>query len=138
MLATRGPEAEVWVGLREPVPAATYLDWIERQDVDALLGSLNRVTVRAGAVVFVPAGVPHAIGAGLLVAELQEPTDFSIVCEWKGFPIDPVDSHLGLGWETALGAADLSVHVRSSRCPRRPVRSSGRTRSRPRQAASPS
>jgi mannose-6-phosphate isomerase len=110
VLATREPEAAVWVGLREPVARERYLDWIERQDVDALLGSLNRVTVRAGDVVYVPGGVPHAIGAGLLVAELQEPTDFSIVCEWQGFPISPEDSHLGLGWETAIGAADLTAH----------------------------
>lgn len=111
VLATRGPDAEVWVGLREPVSHARYLDWVERQDTEALLGSLNRLTVRAGDVVYVPGGVPHAIGAGLLVAELQEPTDFSIVCEWDGFPIRPEDSHLGLGWDTASEALDLSANA---------------------------
>ena len=59
---------------------------------------------------YVPAGVPHAIGAGLLIAELQEPTDFSLVCEWHGFPIRPEDSHLGIGWESALNAFDLRAH----------------------------
>ena len=57
-----------------------------------------------------PAGVPHALGAGLLIAELQEPTDYSLLCEWHGFPIRPEDSHLGLGWAAALGALDLSAH----------------------------
>src|SRR5262249_20320212 len=61
-------------------------------------------------VVYVPAGVPHAIGGGVLIAELQEPTDLSLVCEWKGYPIRPDDSHLGLGWGRALGALDLSAH----------------------------
>ena len=60
---------------------------------------------------YVPAGVPHAIGAGVLIAELQEPTDFSLVCEWTGFPIEPADAHLGLGWETALGALELGAHA---------------------------
>jgi mannose-6-phosphate isomerase len=110
VLATRGPDAEVQVGLHEPVPRERYLDWIVRQDTEALLDSLNHLTVRAGDVVYVPAGVPHAIGAGLLIAELQEPTDFSFVCEWKGFPIRPEDSHLGLGWETAAEALDLNAH----------------------------
>jgi mannose-6-phosphate isomerase len=67
------------------------------------------VRVEPGDVLFVPAGVPHAIGAGALVVELQEPTDFSIVCEWDGFPIRAEDAHLGLGWDRALGALDLSA-----------------------------
>jgi mannose-6-phosphate isomerase len=59
----------------------------------------------------VPADVPHAIGEGLLIAELQEPTDFSFLCEWHGFPVRPEDSHLGLGWDVALRALDLSGHA---------------------------
>lgn len=110
VLETRADEAEVWVGLREPVERAEYLEWIERQEADRLLGSLNSLCVRAGDVVYVPGGVPHAIGAGVLLAELQEPTDLSLVCEWQGFPIGAEDSHLGLGWERAVGALDLDAH----------------------------
>ena len=110
VLATREEHADVWIGPREPVDAATYRAWIEAQDLDALLGSLHRVPVRAGDVIYVPAGVPHSIGAGVLIAELQEPTDFSIVCEWQGFQIEPDDTHLGMGWDVALGAFDLRAH----------------------------
>jgi mannose-6-phosphate isomerase len=117
VLDTRGDEAEVWVGLREAVEAERYRGWIVEQDVDRLLGSLNVISVRAGDVVYVPAGVPHAIGAGLLIAELQEPTDLSFLCEWQGFAIRPEDSHLGLGWETALAAIDLSPHEPVRRLP---------------------
>ena len=110
VLDTRRDDAEVWVGLREPVEPERYLAWIADQDVGRLLHSLNRITVHAGDVVYVPAGIPHAIGAGVLIAELQEPTDFSFLCEWQGFPVRPEDSHLGLGWETALAAIDLNPH----------------------------
>jgi mannose-6-phosphate isomerase len=87
-----------------------YRRWIEAQDVTALLTSLNRVAVRAGDALFVPGGVPHAIGAGVLIAELQEPTDYSVICEWTGFPIEPADAHLGLGWDAAIDALDLRAH----------------------------
>ena len=117
VLDTREAEADVWVGLREPIPREQYRDWIDRHDLDALLGSLNHLTVRAGDVVYVPGGVPHAIGAGLLVAELQEPTDFSIVCEWEGYPIRAEDADLGLGWDTALDALDLGRHEPIRRLP---------------------
>jgi mannose-6-phosphate isomerase len=104
----REGESEAWLGLKEAVEPEQYREWLERQDVEALLGSLNRITVKPGDVLFVPAGVPHAIGGGALIVELQEPTDFSIVCEWKGFPISADDAHLGLGWDVALRALDLS------------------------------
>ena len=107
VLDTREQASEVWIGLREPVEPGLYREWIERQDTAALLDSLNRVPVRTGDIVYVPAGAPHAIGAGALIAELQEPTDLSIVAEWTGFPIEPADAHLGIGWELALGAFDL-------------------------------
>jgi mannose-6-phosphate isomerase len=107
VLATRAEQSEVWIGMRERVDRETYRGWIDRQDRERLLESLHRVPVRTGDVIFVPAGTPHAIGAGALIAELQEPTDFSIVCEWEGYPIAAEDSHLGLGWDVAIEALAL-------------------------------
>src|SRR6266540_1834889 len=82
---------------------------LTRLEAGRLLGSLHRLVVRPGDIVFVPAGVPHALGAGALIVELQEPTDFSVICEWKGFPIDPENTHLGLGWDRALEALRLEA-----------------------------
>jgi mannose-6-phosphate isomerase len=117
VIGARRQEGEAFVGLREPVEPKHYRDWIERQDADALLASLNRVALRPGDVLYVPAGVPHAIGGGLLIVELQEPTDLSLVCEWSGFPIPPDEAHLGLGWETASAALDLAAHEPVRRLP---------------------
>src|SRR6266480_4354907 len=73
-----------------------------------MLASLNRIAIRPGDSLLVPGGVPHAIGAGITLVELQEPTDLSILLEWTGYPIGPDDAHLGLGFETALTALDRS------------------------------
>jgi mannose-6-phosphate isomerase len=110
IVATRDRSSDVWLGLREDVEPERYRAWIEEQDVDALLGSLHQLVVRPGDIVFVPAGVPHAIGGGALIVELQEPTDFSILCEWDGFPVDRDDAHLGLGWDVALDALRLDAY----------------------------
>ena len=50
-----------------------------------MLDALNAVDVQPGDVLFVPAGTPHAIGEGVLLVELQEPSDLSILLEWRGF-----------------------------------------------------
>jgi mannose-6-phosphate isomerase len=75
-----------------------------------MLAALHRVPVAAGDAIFVPAGTPHAIGEGLLIAELQEPTDMSVLLEWDGFGIDGEDeATLGLGWERALTCVDRTA-----------------------------
>jgi mannose-6-phosphate isomerase len=108
ILSTSRADAAVHLGLREPVDAATLAGWVCDQDHDALLDSLERLPVAAGDAVFVPAGTPHAIGEGILMVELQQPTDLSVLLEWEGFGIDDEDeATLGLGWGRALGCVDL-------------------------------
>jgi mannose-6-phosphate isomerase len=100
----------VYLGFREAVGMDTVRGWVDAQDKKALLGSLNKVALRPGDTCLVPAGVPHAIGAGITVVEVQEPTDFSIMLEWEGFAIDGrAEGHLGLGFDLALQALDRSA-----------------------------
>ncbi|WP_334149103.1 class I mannose-6-phosphate isomerase [Microbacterium sp.] len=102
----------VHIGLRDDVDPAALAELVARQDVDALLGLLHEIPVAPGDVVWVPAGELHAIGAGVLLLELQQPEDLSILLEWEGFAIDgPGLGHLGLGFELALTA--VNTHGRS-------------------------
>jgi mannose-6-phosphate isomerase len=100
------PGAEVHVGPREPLDPATVRGWVETQDGDEMLAALQPLLVAAGDAVLVPAGTLHAIGAGILLLELQEPTDLSVLVEWRPFGVDTGAEHLGLGWDTALEALD--------------------------------
>lgn len=104
ILATRdGGPASVWVGFSEDVAPDRLRAWIDRQDGPSLLASLSEHRVVPGDVLLIGGGVPHAIGAGVFLLELQEPTDYSVVAELQGFPIDPEAASLGLGWDRAIG-----------------------------------
>ena len=103
------PGASVHVGLREPLDAATLRRWVDDQDAAEMLAALHELPVRAGDALLVPAGTLHAIGAGILLLELQEPTDLSVLVEWRRFGVDSGVEHLRLGWEAALAAADRSA-----------------------------
>jgi mannose-6-phosphate isomerase len=80
---------------------------VQEQDVDSMLGAMHVLAAEPGDAVLVPGGMPHAIGRGAFLVELQEPTDLSILMEWKGFDLDGATAgHLGLGFDVALRAVD--------------------------------
>jgi mannose-6-phosphate isomerase len=110
-------KTEAWVALEECSPTTVHLgfaeevspeelsDLVRRQDAAGMLARMHELPLAPGDVVLVPAGLPHALGEGAFVAEVQEPTDFSILLDWQGFAVDGErDGHLGLGFPTALEA----------------------------------
>lgn len=100
------PGASVHVGFKRDVELATVREWMRAQASEEMLAAMHELPVASGDSIFVPAGTPHAIGAGILIVELQEPTDLSICLEWTGFELTEDDCHLGLGWDRALKALD--------------------------------
>lgn len=63
------PEAFLYYGFNRPVSR----EEVSRRVQDGSLTEvLNRVSVKAGDVFFIEAGVIHAIGAGILIAEVQQ------------------------------------------------------------------
>ncbi|HXW80134.1 MAG TPA: class I mannose-6-phosphate isomerase [Acidimicrobiales bacterium] len=94
--------SSVWLGFSRDLDHAQLARMIAAQDVDSMLASMNRVEVRTGDILYVPAGTPHAIGSGVFLTELQEPTSFSILAEYASFGLDEGQATLGLGWETAI------------------------------------
>ncbi|WP_314146463.1 PfkB family carbohydrate kinase [uncultured Leifsonia sp.] len=123
-VGTEHGKAEAWyilepgvvhLGLREAISRERLDELVERQDGAALLGLLHQIAVRPGDRVFVPPGTLHAIGAGVFLAEVQEPEDLSILLEWRGYALDGErDGHLGLGFPLALDAVDRSPLARES------------------------
>jgi mannose-6-phosphate isomerase len=101
------PGAVVHLGFSRDVGVVELAGWVAHQDTAKMIEATNKVPVSAGDAVFCPGGLPHAIGAGILFAEIQEPTDLTVLLEWHGFPVNgPETGHLGLGFETALGCVD--------------------------------
>ncbi len=100
------PGAAVHLGFNRDVEAAELARWARDQDVDSMLAVTNQVPVAAGDTVLCPAGTPHAISAGILVVELQEPADLSIMLEWQHFGLAEQEATLGLPLEEALSCID--------------------------------
>jgi mannose-6-phosphate isomerase len=95
----------VWLGFREQLPADELAELVEAQD-DRLLAALNRIEVSPGDALLVPGGQPHAIGEGVFVLELQEPTDLSVMLEHRRFGLEEAHAFLGLTVPRALESVD--------------------------------
>ncbi len=106
VLATSGDTPSVWLGFTEDVDPAELSERVDRQDSEWMLSRMHRLTVKPGDGILVPAGTAHAIGEGVFVAEVQEPTDFSILLEWSVTTATRDESHLDLGMPVALKALD--------------------------------
>lgn len=75
------PGAELYVGLRRGATKAEF----ERRAADGAVAELfHRIPVRAGDTMFLPSGRVHAIGAGLVIFEIQQNSDTTYrVFDWN-------------------------------------------------------
>lgn len=73
------PNACVYLGFK---PGITREKWVKAfEEQKGLLEMLHCIPVKTGDFVFVDGGMPHAIGAGCFMIELQEPSDLMVVAE---------------------------------------------------------
>ncbi|MBI5471373.1 MAG: hypothetical protein HY961_03420 [Ignavibacteriae bacterium] len=114
VLETR-PDVEepyVLIAFKEDVPRQRYREMLNKQDINEMMRVMHRVPVKAGSVVYVKAGLPHAIGEGMFIVELQEPTDYSIILErsCSNYNFSVEESFLGLPQDLTLSTLDHRVY----------------------------
>ncbi len=68
------PEAYLIIGFKEDTSQEAYLAALEAGEIEELL---QKIYVKKGDVVFIPAGLIHAIGKGVLIAEIQQTSDIT-------------------------------------------------------------
>src|SRR5271155_372061 len=78
ILSTRPEVTEpfIYLGFQRPPSRAELRRMIVEQDIAAMESCFDKIPVKPGDVYVVPGGLPHAIGGGVLMVEVMEPTDF--------------------------------------------------------------
>jgi mannose-6-phosphate isomerase len=85
-IADAAPDASLYVGLKRGVTRAEF----EKKIADGSVAEcFHRVLVRAGDTMFLPSGRVHAIGAGLVIFEIQQNSDTTYrVFDWNRVGLD--------------------------------------------------
>lgn len=99
------PHARLYLGFREGVTPA---DAACAANSPAIVDLLHAVTPRVGDCYYLPSGLPHALGAGVVVAEVQTPSDVTYrLYDWDRVGLDgrPRELHI----DAALASARFDI-----------------------------
>lgn len=100
-----GESPYVLLGFKPGMTKERWKELVEQQDIPTMLDSLHKVPVQSGDVFLVEGGIPHAIGSGCFLIEIQEPTDYTLRVEKttpNGLSLPDKACHQGLGYELML------------------------------------
>jgi len=103
-IADAAPGAELFVGLKRGVTREAFENKI---NTGGVAECFHRVPVRAGDAMFLPSGRVHAIGAGLVIFEIQQNSDTTYrVFDWNRVGLDgrPRELHVA----RSLASIDFS------------------------------
>lgn len=81
ILGTReidGEQPYLLMGFQPGIDPAEFARAVRDQDIPAMEAMLHRVPVQPGEAYFIPGRFPHAIGPGVFLLEVQEPSDWVV------------------------------------------------------------
>jgi len=101
--------AIAYAGFKPGVTKEILRGAILSQDSSIILGLLHAFPIIPGDIMFIPAGLPHALGKDSLVLEIQEPTDITLRAERRrpsGEVLPESYLHAGRGMDVLLECFD--------------------------------
>lgn len=111
ILLGKRENAKIYFGFKDGVNEQDFLDAIEKSKTDetAMENLMKSFEPEIGDVYLVPAKTVHAIGAGCLILEIQEPTDFTIQPEYRcgDYMLDEKEMYIGLQKSDAIKCFDF-------------------------------
>lgn len=106
------PGAVIYTGFRRKITREEYLERLAAKTLEEII---NVTPVRAGDAFFIPAGMVHAIGAGVVLAEIQQTSDVTYrIFDWDRTDASgkPREMHTALALDAINFNLDTSNLVR--------------------------
>lgn len=97
-------EPYIYAGFQRSPSREQLRQWIEEQNIEAIEACFDRIPVKPGDVFLLPGGRPHALGEGILMLEIMEPSDLAVRFEFErgGYVIPEAARFMGGDIELAL------------------------------------
>ncbi len=100
----------IYLGFQNPPSKEKLKDAIEKQDIEFLESCFEKIPVKKGDTFYVPGGLPHAIGEGVFMIEILEPTDLVVRIEFEkaGYTLPESARFMNRGIDFALSMFDYT------------------------------
>jgi mannose-6-phosphate isomerase len=107
-----GCEGYVRMGFQHSPGRERWREIVEQQDIAAMDACFEKIPVQKGDVWIVPGGLPHAIGEGVLMIEIMEPSDLVVRCEFEreGVVLPPNSRYMGRDLDFCLDVFDYKSY----------------------------
>lgn len=102
-----GQKPLLHAGFKKGITKEKWQELYEKQDIEGMLDLMHTIDVVKGGIYFVPAGMPHCLGAGAMFLEIHEPCDYTFKVEKEYLPtrtFSDFEMHYGLGTEGLMDA----------------------------------
>lgn len=105
----------IYLGFQRSITQDSLKKIILEQDIKRLLTYFDKIPVKQGDVFFVPGGLPHAIGEGVFMIEIMEPTDFVVRLEFErgGYLLPEAARFMGRDVDFAINMVDFNRYETS-------------------------
>ena len=102
----------IYLGFQRPITSGLLKKIILEQDIKRLLTYFDKIPIKPGDVFFVPGGLPHAIGEGVFMIEIMEPTDFVVRLEFErgGYLLPEEARFMGRDVNFAMDMVEFQTH----------------------------
>lgn len=113
LAAREGIDPYIRLGFQKEMSKESFKEIVEKQDIKAMDACFEKVPVKVGDVVYIPGGLPHAIGEGILLVEVMEESDLVVRCEFEreGIVVPEQGRFMGKGLDFCLDIFDYSSYT---------------------------
>lgn len=109
-----GIDPYIRLGFQHTPGRETWKQIVENQDKKRMDGCFEKIPVKPGEVWYIPGGMPHAIGEGITMLEIMEPSDLVVRCEFEreGVVVPEEARYMGRGLDFCLDVFDYQEYSR--------------------------
>ncbi len=107
-----GIDPYIRLGFQHAPARSEWKQIVEAQDLGRMDACFEKIPVRQGEVWYIPGGMPHAIGEGITMLEIMEPSDLVVRCEFEreGVVVPEEARYMGRGLDFCLDVFDYTEY----------------------------
>lgn len=110
--AREGIDPYIRLGFQHAPSREEWKQIVEAQDMGRMDACFEKIPVRPGEVWYIPGGMPHAIGEGITMLEIMEPSDLVVRCEFEreGVVVPEEARYMGRDLDFCLDVFDYTEY----------------------------